>query len=522
MILSAAPPPSGVRLVGNQNIRGVKTFRAADDNTSNVVVQGCLDLKSYGSDSPTMVSATVNSSGWTTTGWTGSYGSGWTHTPGNTSILTASTEAIVSGRYYAITFTITGRTAGSVRVGVGGPASLYYDTNGTITAAVLTTSTSGLAFGPTTDFDGTISNVELRYVSAQSKPIFRGIRSDDVVGIDFRVAGGSGNDNNTSVGYNAMTRLYTGSNNTGYGYGALGVLMSGDDNTAVGYSALGKVLAGNRNIAMGIALQNALHCDDNICIGGSTAAALTYGCRNIFLGTATANAVTTGSDNIAIGNSCFTLNQTGSGNVCVGASAMAGSASYSYCTAVGNSALASNTGSYNTAFGYRAGVGQSATTYPNTSGQYNTFIGYEAAFTTSTQRNYSIAIGFRAHVDADNACILGGTGGNAVNVGSGGVTAPAGRLEIKGAGTTTGLTLRLTDSAGNVNLDVRDDGAFAFRGGTVAVADTGWTDSTTNYSALRNLGFDFTGVTATDANFRLLARFGEALMRAAKARGFIS
>jgi hypothetical protein len=52
---------------------------------------------------------------------------------------------------------------------------------------------------------------------------------------------------------------------------------------------------------------------------------------------------------------------------------------------------------------------------------------------------------------------------------------PTARLQIRGAGTTTGLALLVENSSGTARFTVRDDGAFAFAGGTVAVAETGWT-----------------------------------------------
>jgi hypothetical protein len=52
---------------------------------------------------------------------------------------------------------------------------------------------------------------------------------------------------------------------------------------------------------------------------------------------------------------------------------------------------------------------------------------------------------------------------------------PTARLQIRGAGTTTGVALLVENSSGTARFTVRDDGAFAFAGGTVAVAETGWT-----------------------------------------------
>ena len=56
--------------------------------------------------------------------------------------------------------------------------------------------------------------------------------------------------------------------------------------------------------------------------------------------------------------------------------------------------------------------------------------------------------------------------------------APTARLQIRGAGTTTGVALLVENSTPTARFTIRDDGAFAFAGGTVAVAETGWTTFT--------------------------------------------
>ena len=56
--------------------------------------------------------------------------------------------------------------------------------------------------------------------------------------------------------------------------------------------------------------------------------------------------------------------------------------------------------------------------------------------------------------------------------------APTARLQIRGAGTGTGVALLVENSSGTARFTIRDDGAFAFAGGTVAVAETGWTTFT--------------------------------------------
>lgn len=68
-----------------------------------------------------------------------------------------------------------------------------------------------------------------------------------------------------------------------------------------------------------------------------------------------------------------------------------------------------------------------------------------------------------------------------------GTTSNSGKLTVRGSGTsssTNGLTVE--NSSGTDNFVIRDDGAYAFRGGTVGLAQTGYT-TFQNYVTLRTL-----------------------------------
>lgn len=94
----------------------------------------------------------IPSDGWTTTGWTGTLETGYTHTPGNISALENTIAAIINSSYQ-LSIVITGRTAGSISTAFGGK-----NTTGIIASNVETivASTNGnLVINPTTDFDGT-------------------------------------------------------------------------------------------------------------------------------------------------------------------------------------------------------------------------------------------------------------------------------------------------------------------------------------------------------------------------------
>jgi len=91
--------------------------------------------------------------GWTSTGWTGSWAAGWVHTIGNVTALLQS-KAAVSATVYQISYTVSGRTAGTFVIAFGGKTSAALSATGSWRPT--TSSTASLAITPSTDFDGTI------------------------------------------------------------------------------------------------------------------------------------------------------------------------------------------------------------------------------------------------------------------------------------------------------------------------------------------------------------------------------
>jgi hypothetical protein len=89
---------------------------------------------------------------------------------------------------------------------------------------------------------------------------------------------------------------------------------------------------------------------------------------------------------------------------------------------------ANTSGTQNTANGASAGI-------TNKTGSKNTFIGDSADVTTDALTNAS-AIGYKAKVGASNSLVLGGTGGNAVNVGIG-TSIPTSTLQVNGSVATS-------------------------------------------------------------------------------------
>jgi hypothetical protein len=97
------------------------------------------------------------------TGWT--VGANWAynadtalHTAGATETLEQDVGALAESKYDVI-FTVSGRSAGSVTVTLGGTAGTTRSADGTFTESLTASEASNLIFTPTSDFDGALDNV---------------------------------------------------------------------------------------------------------------------------------------------------------------------------------------------------------------------------------------------------------------------------------------------------------------------------------------------------------------------------
>lgn len=102
--------------------------------------------------------------------WT--LGAGWaygtnkvTHTSGTATLVPNPALTVVASTMYQVTYTISGRTAGSVTVSIGGTNGTARSSNSTFTEIITSTNTNNLTLTPTTDFDGSIDDVSVRYVA---------------------------------------------------------------------------------------------------------------------------------------------------------------------------------------------------------------------------------------------------------------------------------------------------------------------------------------------------------------------
>lgn len=241
--------------------------------------------------------------------------------------------------------------------------------------------------------------------------------------------------NNVSVGSNSMVFNTTGSFNTAMGALSLSNNVSNNMNTAVGtyamfYAHNGLSSTNTYNTAVGFeAMRGSLNPGANTgiyntAVGGQSMTNITTGSSNVAMGFFALRNTTSGANNTAIGNLSLQNNTTGNFNTSVGSSNLRSNLTGSLNTALGFNALIDNSsGNANTAIGYNAMTN-------NTTGTSNTALGFGANVGSNNLSN-AIAIGYNSLVNCSNCMVLGGTGGNTVNVGIG-LNTPTERLHVNG------------------------------------------------------------------------------------------
>jgi hypothetical protein len=242
-----------------------------------------------------LAAVTGTGTNWTLAGTNLNVG-GYTHTVGSTTALTTSLAA-VAGTYYQITYTITGRTAGSILIAYGG-TSISVSTSGNY--GPLASSTAVLTITPTTDFDGTVV-LSIKSIGASSAS---STFSNSSGGASIEVRA-SGIISNTFIGLNAGIKNTTGQNNTFISYQAGQSNTSGIQNTFIGQGAGQNNTVGSSNTFIGL---NAGNIN-------------TTGVSNQFFGTNAGLNNTTGIENTAVGSAAGLNNTSGGGNIFFGRNA---------------------------------------------------------------------------------------------------------------------------------------------------------------------------------------------------------
>ncbi len=302
--------------------------------------------------------------------WTGTdFATGYTHVAGSTTTLT-STLAGSIGIYYQITYTVTGRTAGSFTIGFGGFTSASLTSTGAVGPQATTTGT--LVITPTSDFNGTIV-LSIRVISASSASVTFN-NSAGTVTNQIRI---SNLVTNTFIGVNSGRRNTTGGQNTFFGSNA------GFNNTTGGSNCFFGESAGLSNTT-GV---------NNSFFGRDSGDANTTGVNNSFFGTASGGGNTTGGQNSFFGISAGLANTTGSNNVSLGQS----------------SSLNNITGSQNVVIGTDAGRFAGSGTTAMTSVDNSIYLGYQSRGLNATGSTNEIVIGFNVVGLGSNTTVLGNT-----------------------------------------------------------------------------------------------------------------
>ena len=376
------------------------------------------------------------------TNWTGtSFALGYTHTTGSVVALT-SAVSVASDSYYQVSYTITGRTAGTVNVSVGGVTSGNISVSGSLAQSV--TSATAVTVTPTTDFNGTIV-LTVKRITASTMATFALKNSSGVVVYEQRAAV-----SNTNIfqGVGAGRLNTTSINNLCFGFRAGYNITTGSENMFFGSSA-----GENTSIGLG-----------NVFIGSKAGQSNKVGQSNTFIGYFSGQNTTTGF-NTAIGCQSANLLTTGAYNTLIGYA----------------SGFHLNSGNYNTALGdfslTRAGAGSN----------YNVSIGQSSGYLTSTSANLtniasSVFIGQDTRPlgnSETNATVIGyqgrGLGSNTTVIGNISTTRAKlwGSLENQSSGTTTGNCLLVQNSTPTALLTVLDNGKTSFAATNTAAGTTG-------------------------------------------------
>jgi hypothetical protein len=334
---------------------------------SIVTIKGttATDLPTYGSELLTSAGWTVNA------GWAESPDDTFAHTGGGGTATLTHSATIANATKHQSSWTVTGRTAGSFTVAVGGQSLASQTATGSF--GPTTSSTAAFTIMPTTDFDGTISLTSLKQITAVSTAIASLLDSAGTTRLEIRAGTAA---DNTFIGLNSGRYNTTGTLNSAVGINALYSNTTGYENSAVGYYALYLNTTGHSNSAVGV---SALQTN------------------------------TTGYSNSALGWSALTSNTTGYLNSALGMNALTANTTGYYNSALGWSALSLNiTGYYNSAVGLNAGRYITDGATGNQTSNTSLYLGAETKSLASGDAN-EIVIGYNAIGAGSNTATLGNT-----------------------------------------------------------------------------------------------------------------
>ena len=259
--------------------------------------KGSSGTATTGADLITNGSFAASLSGWTDSGSSWAWNAGVAaHTPGSASTLSQA-FSVTSGQLYALRFTLA-RTAGNVTVSVGSDTIPNRSTTNAFTSAstyrrgfiASATSSVGVVFTPSSDFNGSIDDVQLVPVTTGS--VTPTIRLQDSGGnstVEMRASPVS--QYNVSIGNNTLRSLLSGFSNAIFGYDAGRSLVDGSSSTMVG------VAAG----------QSAINPQSVVLIGTSCGVNLINPYQTVAVGTSAARYLADGSTALTRSENCVYL-----------------------------------------------------------------------------------------------------------------------------------------------------------------------------------------------------------------------
>lgn len=308
------------------------------------------------------------------TGWTGtSFATGYTHTSGGGTTALTSAFTPTSGAYYQVVFTITGTTASTVTITMGGLTIAATVGNVVSTIGIKTTSTAALTLTPTlTTFDGTLS-ISIKQVTAGAATQTWASSAGTVTN-ELRA---SSNVTNTFLGKSAG-QYNTGQYNTLIGSASGISLTVGNENTFVGYNT-GNVSQGSFNSIFGTSAGTSLTTGNNNSLFGQNAGrGITSASSNSFFGQNSGNGTSSGGNNSGYGSGSLQNISSGGSNVAIGNSALQNIAGNSFNIGIGHSS------------GRNAGTGS----VTNTAATGGVYIGYDTRALVSGGANEIVIAGY--------------------------------------------------------------------------------------------------------------------------------
>lgn len=399
----------------NKSIATVLGYTPADDSlvahlAGTEIFTGLKSFKGTTATDTATLGAELTTTA-TGTNWAGTnFATGYTHTAGSIIALTATLAASIN-TFYLVTYTISGRTLGSIGITFGGITASAVTASGNV--ATSATTTAVLTITPTTDFDGTLV-LSIKTISA-STAITKFLSSTSAIVNEIRA---SNTASNFFQGINAGGKNITGNSNTFAGNSTGINNTKGIGNSYFGYNVGNGYSQSSYNAFLGYNIFTASASQAgvnsyNVAVGGNIGGTTsnTNSGGNVFLGYFLGNALTSGSSNMGMGYQSLNAVTSGSFNIAFGGAKGSGDATLNYNT----------TGSSNIALGCTAG----------------SFI--SGGVTQATILNQSILIGVDTRPLADNQTnqiIIGhattGLGSNTITLGNASIvqTYLSGRVTI--------------------------------------------------------------------------------------------